>query len=52
MRETLYAGPQGRLAGHDQINLRPPRGLAGRGDIDVTMTMDGKATNTVRVNIK
>jgi len=50
--EVLYAGPQGGFAGLDQLNLALPRSLAGRGEVDVMLTVDGKQTNTVRVNIK
>ncbi len=50
--EVLYAGAQGSLAGLDQINVRLPRSLAGRGDVDVALTVDGKAANVVQVNFK
>ncbi len=50
--EALFAGAQGDLAGLDQLNLRVPRSLMGRGEIDVVFTVDGKTANTVRVNIK
>ncbi len=50
--EVLYAGPQGRLVGVDQTNIRLPRDLAGRGDVDVVLTADGKTANTVRIAIK
>jgi uncharacterized protein (TIGR03437 family) len=50
--EVLYLGPQGGFVGLDQGNIRIPRTLAGRGEIDVVMTVDGKAANTVRVSIK
>jgi len=36
----------------DQANLRIPRSLVGRGEVDLVLTVDGKAANTVRVNIK
>lgn len=50
---VTYAGVQGDLAGLDQINLGPlPRSLAGRGDVDVVLMVDGKVANTVRINIK
>jgi len=29
-----------------------PRSLAGRGEVDVVMAVDGKAAKTVKVNIK
>ncbi len=50
--ETLYAGPQNDFVGLDQINLLIPRSLAGRGEVDVVLTANGKSANTVRVNIK
>jgi uncharacterized protein (TIGR03437 family) len=50
--EVLFAGAQGDLAGLDQANLRIPRTLAGRGEIDVVLRVDGKAANTVKINVK
>jgi uncharacterized protein (TIGR03437 family) len=50
--EALYAGPQGEGAGLDQINLLLPRALAGRGEVDLVLSVDGKATNTVRISIR
>jgi uncharacterized protein (TIGR03437 family) len=50
--EVLYAGPQGDFVGLDQANVRLPRGLKGRGEVDVVMTVDGKTANTVRVSVK
>lgn len=50
--EVLFAGSQGALVGLDQINLRLSRNLIGRGEIDVALTADGKAANTLRINIK
>ena len=50
--ETLYAGAQGSLAGLDQVNVRLPHSLAGRGDANITLTLDGKAANVVSVNFK
>jgi uncharacterized protein (TIGR03437 family) len=50
--EVVYAGPQPRLVGLDQINVRIPRSLAGRSEVDVVMTVDGKMANTVRINIR
>jgi len=49
---VLYAGAQGVLAGLDQANLRLPRSLIGRGEVDVVLTVDGKAANTVKVSVK
>ncbi|MFN0085442.1 MAG: hypothetical protein ACKVX9_08645 [Blastocatellia bacterium] len=50
--EVLYAGPQGSFFGLDQLNIRVPRSLAGRGEVDVVILIDGKVANNVRVNIK
>ncbi|MGH9850324.1 MAG: SMP-30/gluconolactonase/LRE family protein, partial [Blastocatellia bacterium] len=48
----LYAGAQGSFAGQDQINLRLPRNLAGRGDVTVIVTVDGMIANLVGVNVR
>ena len=50
--EVLYAGPQGAYPGLDQVNVKLPRALAGRGDVDVLLNVDGKAANTVRMRIQ
>lgn len=47
-----YAGPQGNFVGLDQINILLPGNLAARGEADLVLTVDGKASNTVRINIK
>jgi uncharacterized protein (TIGR03437 family) len=49
--EVLYAGAQGDFAGLDQVNVRLPRSLAGRGDVEVRLRVEGKPANTVMVNI-
>lgn len=49
---VTYAGAQGDLVGLDQINVRLPRSLAGRGEVDVVVTVDGQTANTVKVSIK
>ncbi|HMV82293.1 MAG TPA: BACON domain-containing carbohydrate-binding protein [Blastocatellia bacterium] len=50
--ELVFLGAQGGFAGLDQANLRLPRTLAGKGDVEVKLTVDGKASNTVRINVK
>ena len=50
--QVTFAGAQGQLIGLDQANLRLPRTLLGRGEVDVVMTIDGQTTNTVRVSIR
>ncbi|MBI1764277.1 MAG: DUF3500 domain-containing protein [Acidobacteria bacterium] len=47
-----YAGAQGSLTGLDQANLLIPRSLAGRGSVEVALSVDGTAANTVTINIK
>jgi uncharacterized protein (TIGR03437 family) len=49
---VLYAGAQGALAGLDQVNVAVPRALSGRGEVDLALTVEGKAANVVRINIK
>ena len=50
--EVTYAGAQGELAGLDQLNLRLPQSLAGRGEIVVQLVVDGRAANPVNLLIK
>lgn len=50
--EVTFAGAQGTYVGLDQVNVLIPRSLAGRGEVDIVLTVDGKPANTVRVNIK
>ncbi|NOT61599.1 MAG: hypothetical protein HOP19_15385, partial [Acidobacteria bacterium] len=46
---VLFAGPQGGYAGLDQINVPIPATLRGAGEIDINLTVDGRAANPVRV---
>jgi uncharacterized protein (TIGR03437 family) len=50
--EVLFAGAQGGLMGLDQINLRLPRDLAGKGDTAITLLVENKPANPVRVTFK
>jgi uncharacterized protein (TIGR03437 family) len=50
--ELQYAGPVSGFAGLDQVNLRVPRSLGGRGDVDVVLTVEGKVSNAVKVNVR
>jgi len=50
--QVLYAGAQSQYAGLDQVNVQIPRALAGRGEVNLALTVDGKIANTVRINIK
>ena len=50
--EVLYAGAAPGLIGVDQFNLRLPRSLNGRGEIELALTVESAAANVLRVNIK
>ena len=50
--QVFYAGPQNEVAGLDQVNILLPRSLAGRGDVDVVLTIDGQATNPVTIRVR
>jgi len=52
---VALAGPvaQGEFAGLDQVNLGPlPATLAGKGEVPIGLSIDGKPANTVTVNIQ
>ncbi|MGE0130830.1 MAG: choice-of-anchor V domain-containing protein [Blastocatellales bacterium] len=48
----VATAPAPGFEGLDQANILIPRSLAGRGLVDVVFTANGKAANTVQVNIK
>jgi uncharacterized protein (TIGR03437 family) len=48
----LFAGTVPGLVGLDQINLPLPRSLAGSGEVSLTLTVDGRAANPVRISIR
>jgi len=50
--EVLYAGVQPDFVGLDQVNLLLLRSLAGRGEVEIMLSVDGIAANVVRVSIK
>jgi uncharacterized protein (TIGR03437 family) len=50
--EVLFAGASPGFVGLDQANIRLSRNLIGRGEVDVALTVDGKAANTVRIVIR
>jgi uncharacterized protein (TIGR03437 family) len=47
-----FAGAATGFTGLDQVNAELPRTLSGKGDVVVTLTVDGKTANVVTVNIK
>ena len=44
---VLFAGPQNQYPGLDQVNIGLPRALAGRGLVELRLTVDGKPANRV-----
>ena len=50
--EVLFLGGQGVFVGLDQLNARLPRSLAGRGQVNVVLVVDGKPANVVAINIR
>ncbi len=49
---VLYAGAAERFAGLDQISVQLPHSLAGSGNADVSLTVDGQTAEPVRVHIQ
>jgi uncharacterized protein (TIGR03437 family) len=49
---VLYAGPQVEFDGLDQINVRLPGTLRGKGEVDVVLTVDGVSSTAVRIGIR
>src|ERR1700722_710274 len=49
---VLYAGPAGRFAGLDEVSVAVPRSLAGSGNADVSLTVDGRTTSPVHIQIQ
>ncbi|MGH9851754.1 MAG: hypothetical protein ACREBD_18110, partial [Blastocatellia bacterium] len=50
--QVNFAGDQGTFVGLDQVNIYLPRTLIGRGSVDMLLTVDGKAANTVKMEIQ
>lgn len=49
---VLYAGPQSSFEGLDQVNIALPPSLAGSGEVNVVLTVDGQTANVVTVNVQ
>jgi len=49
---VLYAGASGHFPGLDEVVVEVPRSLAGFGEVDVTMTVDGMTARPVRIQIQ
>jgi uncharacterized protein (TIGR03437 family) len=49
---VVYAGAQSPGSGLDRLYVHLPQSLAGRGLVDVVLTVDGRTANTVQLSIK
>ena len=49
--EVTFAGAQGDFVGLDQVNFLVPRSLAGRGEVEILLTVETQFANPVQVNI-
>jgi uncharacterized protein (TIGR03437 family) len=50
---VTYSGAAPGFAGEDQVNIGPlPLSLAGKGSVNILLTADGQAANTVNVTIQ
>ena len=49
---VLYASAAPGFAGLDQVNIQVPSSLAGTGTVNVVVTVDGQASNTVTLTFK
>ncbi|MCI0337641.1 MAG: SBBP repeat-containing protein [Acidobacteria bacterium] len=49
---VTYAGIQPTFVGLDQINVQLSRSLAGKGEVDMVVTVDGKTANTAMVSVR
>lgn len=49
---VLYAGASGYYAGLDEVMVQAPRSLVGRGDVEVSVTADGQASNPIHIHIQ
>lgn len=50
--QAYYAGSAEGFVGLDQLNVLIPHSLAGRGDVEVVVTADGRVANTFSINLK
>ncbi len=47
-----YFGTQGGFVGLDQVNVLLPRSLIGRGEVEVSINLQGQAANPLKISIK
>jgi uncharacterized protein (TIGR03437 family) len=51
-QEVLYASLQGYYRGLDQVNVMLDPNLAGSGEVEVVLTVEGKVANIVKIRLK
>jgi uncharacterized protein (TIGR03437 family) len=49
---VLYAGAQPNFVGVDQVNIELPVVLAGRGEVELKLQVNGKPANTVLLHVQ
>jgi uncharacterized protein (TIGR03437 family) len=49
--QVTYVGAHARFTGLDQINVKIPAELRGRGMVDVVLNVDGRISNIAKLNI-
>jgi uncharacterized protein (TIGR03437 family) len=49
---VLYAGASGHFSGLDEVTVEVPRTLAGIGEADAVLTVDGQTASPVRVRLQ
>ena len=49
---VLYAGASGYFPGLDEVVVRAPLSLAGRGATNVTLTADGQNAQPIQIHIQ
>jgi len=49
--DVLYGGPQGTYDGLDQFNIQLPADLAGAGNVEIVVTVNGRVSNPVYVRL-
>lgn len=49
--DVVYSGAHSTFVGLDQVNIKLPRSLAGKGDVEIKLTVNGVVSNTLRVRI-
>lgn len=50
--EVLFAGAQSQYAGVDQVNITLPPSLAGMGEAEIRLTVDGRIANPVSIALR